>query len=108
MQVSMGDNGSGGGEEVLVNFQELLDIVMKLENIYKIHVDVIGTNIESLLSCDFYQKGEAMRVIEKYPDILHKKLELAEHYSRSATVVGNVCVEMLEKDEQLREILSKL
>ena len=64
MQVSMGDSGSGGGEEVLVNFQELLDIVMKLENIYKIHVDVIGTNIESLLSCDFYQKGEAMRVIE--------------------------------------------
>ena len=46
----------GGGEEVLVNFQELLDIVMKLENIYKIHLDVIGTNIESLLSCDFYQK----------------------------------------------------
>ncbi len=35
MQVSMGDGGSGGGEEVLVNFQELLDIVMKLENIYK-------------------------------------------------------------------------
>ncbi len=33
MQVSMGDSGSG--EEVLVNFQELLDIVMKLENIYK-------------------------------------------------------------------------
>ncbi|MCU5572895.1 MFS transporter, partial [Bacillus toyonensis] len=29
MQVSMGDSGSGGGEEVLVNFQELLDIVMK-------------------------------------------------------------------------------
>ena len=55
MQVSMGDGGSGGGE-VLVNFQELLDIVMKLEDIYKIHVDVIGTNIESLLSSDFYQK----------------------------------------------------
>ena len=46
MQVSMGDGGSSGGEEVLVNFQELLDIVMKLENIYTIHVDVIGTNIE--------------------------------------------------------------
>lgn len=27
MQVSMGDSGSGGGEEVLVNFQELLDSV---------------------------------------------------------------------------------
>ncbi|MEE3946700.1 MFS transporter [Bacillus wiedmannii] len=107
MQVSMGDGGSGG-EEVLVNFQELLDIVMKLEDIYIIHLDVIGTNIESLLSSDFYQKGEAMRVIEKYPDILHKTLELSEHYLRSAKVVGNVCVEMLEKDEQLRERLSKL
>ncbi|MDD1370554.1 hypothetical protein PTB13_23050, partial [Bacillus sp. MHSD17] len=72
------------------------------------HVDVIGTNIESLLSCDFYQKGEAMRVIEKYPDILHKTLELAEHYYRSATVVRDACIEMFEKDEQLREILSKL
>lgn len=49
-----------------------------------------------------------MRVIEKYPDILHKTLELSEHYLRSAKVVGNVCVEMLEKDEQLRERLSKL
>ena len=56
MQVSMGDGGSGGGEEVLVNFQELLDIVMKLEDIYKIHVDVIGTNIESLLSSDFIKR----------------------------------------------------
>ncbi|MFP3393908.1 MFS transporter, partial [Brevibacillus sp. SIMBA_076] len=54
MQVSMGDGGSSVGKEVLVNFQELLDIVMKLEDIYKIHVDVIGTNIESLLSSDFY------------------------------------------------------
>lgn len=53
-------------------------------------------------------KGEAMRVIEKYPDILHKTLEFAEHYSRSARLVRVACVEMLEKDEQLREILSKL
>ena len=49
-----------------------------------------------------------MRVIEKYPDILHKTLEFAEHYSRSATLVRVACVKMLEKDEQLREILSKL
>ena len=48
-----------------------------------------------------------MRVIEKYPDILHKTLEFAEHYYRSASCKGRMC-KMFEKDEQLREILSKL
>ncbi|EEM08421.1 hypothetical protein [Bacillus pseudomycoides] len=46
-----------------------------------------------------------MRMIEVYPKIVDKILELAKHYERAAVIVGNVCEEMRKQDEELHNKL---
>lgn len=108
MHVQMTDGSSGGssgGSEVLVNFTEMIDIATRLQNIHNLYADVVAKNIDSLVSSDFYKKGEATKVIEQYQDILGKTMELADNYRTAALVVNYTLEEMIKKDEELQKIL---
>lgn len=105
MQISMGDGGTGSSSEIVMNYDEIEEIIRRFQSIYDIYTGVIETNANSLLDCQFYLEGEAMRVIEVYPKIVDKILELAKHYERAAVIVGNVREEMRKQDEELHNKL---
>ncbi|PDY44228.1 MFS transporter [Bacillus pseudomycoides] len=105
MQIPMEDGGASSSSEIVMNYDEVEDIIRRLQSIYNIYSGVIATNAKSLEKCQFYLEGEAMRVIDVYPKILNKILELADHYNRAASIVEVVRQEMKIQDEELHNKL---
>ncbi|ENQ3105005.1 MFS transporter [Bacillus cereus] len=105
MQVPMGDGSASSSSEIVMNYDEMEEIIRRFQSIYNIYTGVIATNAKSLAECQFYLEGEAMRVIDIYPKILNKILELAEHYNRAASIVEIVREEMRKQDEELHNKL---
>ncbi|PEA80546.1 MFS transporter [Bacillus pseudomycoides] len=105
MQISMEDGGASSSSEIVLNYDEIEEVIGRLQSIYDIYSGVIATNSKSLIDCKFYLEGEAMRVIEVYPSVLNKILELADQYKIAAAIVGNVREEMRKQDEELHNKL---
>lgn len=101
----MGDGSASSSSEIVMNYDEMEEIISRFQSIYNIYTGVIATNAKSLAECKFYLEGEAMRVIDIYPQILNKILELSEHYNRAASIVELVREEMRKQDEELHNKL---
>ncbi|MFN2744016.1 hypothetical protein ACINLE_00230 [Bacillus sp. z60-18] len=94
----------GGGTNIQLEFEEMINISNKLQSICEIYTEGVQPEIQKLTNSKFYKAGKALKTIESYPEILGKTMELMDNYAMAAQIVNYAAEKMYETDKELQKL----